>query len=90
MVNNMGYFLNVLREGQMYQLDGQKLQFIEKFGQFYYFYICKYDEWKLQYEPTEERVPFTRKEIEYIKRVQGEPRQVGLRKIGRDKVFPRY
>jgi hypothetical protein len=86
----MGYYIRILQEGKMYELDGKKLQFIEKYGQFYYFNVCKYDEYTLKYEPTNERLPFTRKEIEYIKRLQDEPMKVGLRKIGRDKVFQRY
>ena len=85
----MGYFLNVLRQGQMYDLNGEKIVFIQKVGRLYYFYVCKYNEWTFKFEPTEEKTSFTIKEINYIKRAQNEQNEIGLRKIGRDKVFPR-
>lgn len=85
----MGYYLNVLQKGQMYNLGGQRLQFIEKAGKLFCFYICKMDEWTFTYEPTEEQVLFTSEEINFIRRVQDEPIKYGLRKIGKDKVFPR-
>lgn len=86
----MGYYLNVLQQGKMYELDGQKLQFIEKVGNWYYFYICKMDEWTFEYEPTDEKTFFTIDQMNYIKRIQAETKNIGLRKIGKDKVFPRY
>ena len=86
----MGYYLNVLQQGKMYELDGQKLQFIEKVGSWYYFYICKMDEWTFEYEPTDEKTFFTIDQMNYIKRIQAETKNIGLRKIGKDKVFPRY
>lgn len=85
----MGYYLNVLQQGQMYELDGQRLQFIEKVGKSFYFYTCKMDEWTFNYEPTTEQVAFTSDEMNFIRRVQDEPIKHGLRRIGREKVFPR-
>ena len=86
----MGYYLNVLQKGQMYELDGQKLEFIEKYGSRFYFYVCKMDEWSFKYIKTNEKKSFEHKEINFIKRFQDEPQKIGLRKVGRDKVFPRY
>ncbi len=85
----MGYYLNCLQQGKMYELDGQKLQFIEKVGGSFYFYVCKVDDWTFNYTPTEETVSLSVKEMTYIKRFDQEPTQVRLRKIGKDKVFPR-
>lgn len=85
----MGYYLNVLRKGQMYELDGQKLQFTEKVGKRFYFYSCKMNDWLFRYEPTNDKISFTSEEINFIRRVQDEPIKSGLRKIGREKVFPR-
>lgn len=85
----MGYYLNVLRKGEMYQLEGQKLLFLEKILSRYYFYTCKMDEWDFRYKPTNEKISFTADEIVYLKRFQDEPTSVGLRKIGRDKVSPK-
>jgi hypothetical protein len=85
----MGYYLNVLQEGQIYELDGQRLQFIEKVGEWFYFYVCKMDEWTFNYEPTNEKVFYSSKELAYIKRVRDFQTGAGLRKIGKDKVFPR-
>ena len=85
----MGYFINTLQEGCEYKLDGKHLQFMQKLDNRYYFYVCEYDEWSFRYIPTALIASFTIKELTYIKRVQGEPRRVGLRKIGKEKVFPR-
>lgn len=85
----MGYYINVLQKGQMYELEGQKLQFIEKVDKWFYFYTCKMDERTFNYEPTNEKVFFTSKELTYIKRVQDQPIRDGLHRIGREKVFPR-
>lgn len=85
----MGYYINTLQEGCEYELDGKHLQFMQKLDNRYYFYVCEYDEWAFRYIPTTLIASFTINELTYIKRVQGEPRRVGLRKIGKEKVFPR-
>ena len=85
----MGYYINTLQQGCEYELDGRHLQFIQKLGKQYYFYVCEYDEWAFRYIPTKLIVFYKGKELTYIKRVQDQPIKVGLRKIGRDKVFPR-
>lgn len=74
----------------MYELDGQKLQFIEKFANRYYFHICKMDEWSFKYLPTGETTSFNIKEINYIKRFENGTKRFGLKRIGKEKVFPRY
>lgn len=84
----MGYYLSVLKKGQVYELDGQKIQFVEKVGKWFYFYVCKMNEWSFKYEPTDEKISFTLEQINYIKRTYQKPNN-GLRMIGRDKVFPR-
>lgn len=84
----MGYYLSVLKKGQVYELDGQKIQFVEKVGKWFYFYACKMNEWNFKYEPTDEKISFTLQQINYIKRAY-QTYNNGLRKIGRDKVFPR-
>ena len=73
----------------MYELDGQKLQFVEKDGNRYYFYICRMDEWTFRYMPTEEKTSFHIKEINFIKRFQNEHTTIGLKRMGKDKVFPK-
>lgn len=85
----MGYYISVLQKGKIYELDGQKLQFIEKDGNHYYFYICRMDEWSFRYAPTKETTSFDVKEINFIKRFQDERTNVGLKRIGKDKVFQR-
>jgi hypothetical protein len=86
----MGYYLNVLQEGCQYELDGQRLQFIQKLDKQYYFYICEYDEWSFKHIPTAVIMSFSIKELAYIKRVQEFSSNVKLRRIGKDKVFNRY
>lgn len=85
----MGYYINVLQEDCQYELDGKRLQFMQKLDNRYYFYECKYDEWSFRYIPTPLIISYTIKELNYIKRVQDQPIRVGLRRIGREKVFPR-
>lgn len=85
----MGYYINILQKNQLYELDGQKLRFIEKDGKRFYFHICEKDEWSFVYQPTGEIVSFLSNEINFIKRVQDEPNKGGLHKIGRERVFPR-
>ena len=85
----MGYYINTLQEGCEYELDGRHLQFMQKLDNLYYFYVCEYDEWSFRHIPTAVIACYTIKELTYIKRVQDQPIRVGLRRIGRDKVFPR-
>jgi hypothetical protein len=86
----MGYYINILRQGQMYELEGQKLQFIERIDGRYYFHICQMDYNELKCLPTGEITSFTIQEINFIRRVNDEQKSVGLRRIGRERVFPRY
>lgn len=85
----MGYYINVLTKGKKYDLDGQKLLFIDKVSEYFRFYKCKMDEWSFRYEPTSELVEFDRKEINFIKPFHDEQNQRCLTIIGRDKVFKR-
>jgi hypothetical protein len=85
----MGYYINTLQEGCEYELDGRHLQFMQKLDNQYYFYVCEYDEWSFRYIPTAVIASYSIKELAYIKRVQDQPIRFGLRRIGRDKVFPR-
>jgi hypothetical protein len=70
----MWYFINKLQEGRKYNLNGQVLEFIEKSANFYYFYICKYNEWTFENERTDEAVLYTEAELSYIKKIQ-EPKK---------------
>ena len=85
----MGYYLNILKPGQIYELDGIKLQFIEKIDKWYYFYICKLNELTFNYEPTKEKRFYKLKDLAYLKRVDNGKEGFNLRQIGKDKVFPR-
>ena len=85
----MGYYVNILQKGQIYELDGQKLQYIEEIDKWHYFYICKMDEWTFDYEPTTEKRFYRLKDLAYLKRVDNGKASFGLRQIGRDKAFPR-
>jgi hypothetical protein len=80
----MWYFINKLQEGRRYNLNGQVLEFIEQSGEFYYFYVCKYNEWSFDYELTEEAVLYTDKELTYIKKIQ-EPIAKGILKKIKEK-----
>lgn len=86
----MGYFINTLQEGCQYELDGKHLQYMQKIDNEYYFYVCEYDEWSFKYIPTALIASYSIKELTFIKRSKDQPNIVGLRKIGKDKVFPRY
>lgn len=86
----MGYYINKFQEGCEYELDGRHLQFMQKLDDRYYFYVCEYDEWSFKYIPTALIASYSIKELTYIKRVQDAPIKVGLRRIGKDKVFNRY
>lgn len=86
----MGYYINVLMPGKMYELDGQRLQYIEKVDKWYYFYLCKMDELTLDYVPTNEKRFYRLKDLTYLKRVENGKASVCLRQIGKDKVYKRY
>lgn len=75
----MWYFINKLQEGKKYNLNGQVIKFIEQSKKFYYFYICEYNEWSFEYEPTEELILYTEKDLVYIKKMQ-EPIAKGILK----------
>ena len=85
----MGYYINALLQGERYELNEETLEFIEKVGKFYYFYICKYDMETFKYNATELKVSYTAKELTYIKRAKKMCEVVGLQRIGRDKVWSR-
>lgn len=87
---DMGYYLSVLQEGCQYELEGNRLQFMQKLDDQYYFYVCEYDEWAFKYIPTALIASYSIKELAYIKRAKDQPNTVKLRRIGRDKVFNRY
>jgi hypothetical protein len=89
-VNKLGYYINVFIKGEKYELNGQKLQFDQKIGKLFFFYVCKFDEETLGYTTTDETAIFTSKELYYIKRFDEQPIKGGLRKIGKDKVFQKY
>lgn len=72
-------YLNKLLEGHRYNLNGEILEFIEKSGKFYYFYICKQNEWTFEHERTEEATLYTEDELAYIKKIQ-EPIAKGILK----------
>lgn len=86
----MGYYINALQQGKMYDLDGLRLEFSEKIGKLYYFYIHKLDELGFNYNKTDLVVSYSSKELNYIKRVQDCTTKGLLKRIGKDKVFPRY
>lgn len=86
----MGYYISVLQNGKMYELDGQKLEFIRKQGKLFYFYLCKFNDKTFNYEKTEKEVLLELNEIYFIKRFYQNEKSDGLRKIGKDKVFPKY
>jgi hypothetical protein len=83
----MGYYLNVLQEGAKYELDGERLVFIGKKNNLYYFYLCKYDSSCFDYVKTNDTVLYKIRELNFIKKVQDG--SIALRRIGRDKVFGR-
>jgi hypothetical protein len=86
----MGYYISVLQKGEIYELNGQKLEFDEKAGKLYFFYVCEFDEESFSYRKTDETAFFTLEEINYIKRYNEQQKISGLKKIGKDKVFQRY
>ena len=85
----MGFYINTLKKGKKYELDGKTIEFIQKYDDFYYFYICETSEWEFDFKPTPTIVSYTSIELEYIKRVQERSERSVLRCVGRDKVFAR-
>lgn len=86
----MGYYVNALQEGSMYDLGGMRLEFSKKVGKLFYFYIYKLDDFGFTYEKTNSAVSYSSKELTYIKRVQECSPSGMLKRIGREKVFARY
>ena len=86
----MGYYISTLQQGKLYELDGVRLEFTNKRGRLFYFYIHKLDETGFLYEKTERVVSYSSKELNYIKRVQECSPSGMLKRIGREKVFARY
>ena len=84
----MGYYINVLQKGEKYTLNGETIEFIEKQGSRFYFYLCKYDMETFRHIRTNEKVGFLLSEINYIKRFQQSTNGL-LKRIGKDKVFAR-
>ena len=85
----MGYYINTLQEGCLYDLGGMRLEFSTKVGKLFYFYIYKLDDFGFTYEKTNSLVSYSSKELTYIRRVQECSPQGLLRKVGKDKVFSR-
>ena len=85
----MGYYVNTLQQGASYQLNGQRLVYMQKIDGRFYFYLCKYDENWLDYIQTDELVSFSFKELNYIKRLQECSSKGSLKPIGKEKVFAR-
>lgn len=85
----MGYYLNTLIKGKLYELNGQRLEFSEKVGKIYYFYRYDYDENNFTYKKTNYSVAFSLKELNFLKRVQECSDFGSLKRIGRDKVWQR-
>ena len=85
----MGYYINKFLSGVQYDLEGTRLQFVEKRGNLFAFFICKMDTTDFQYKPTAQMAYYAKEDLEYIKRIQEGSINKGLRKIGRDKVFAR-
>ena len=85
----MGYFINKLIKGEIYEVDCTRVEFIEKCGKFFHFFAYEYDMENLEYKKTDKVIPYSLKELEYMKRVQ-ECSQIGtLQRIGKERVFVR-
>lgn len=85
----MGYFIDVLQKGTQYELDGKRMEFVEKKGRLFYFYLYEYDGITFSYNKTDYLLNYTSKEIYFIKRVQECSPKGCLRAIGRDRIFAR-
>ena len=85
----MGYYINVIQKGVQYELDGVRLEFVEKGKKLYYFYLCKKDEWSFDYQRTDEMVSYTKEELNFLKRINECSARGTLKRIGKDKAFKR-
>jgi hypothetical protein len=85
----MGYYVNALQEGCLYDLGGMRLEFSKKVGKLFYFYIHKLDDFGFTYEKTNNMVSYNNKELTYIRRIQECSPKGTLKKIGKDRVFSR-
>lgn len=83
----MGHYLNNLLHGELYELNGQRLEFFKKQKGLYYFYVYVYNEQIFDYEKTTTINSFSFKELNFLKRVQDKPICGLLKKIGKDKVW---
>lgn len=85
----MGYYISTLLKGEKYELNGETIEFIEKVGRFYHFYLCEYNKETFRHNPTQSKISYTANEINYIKRAKNLCEAVCLKRIGRDRVWSR-
>jgi hypothetical protein len=83
----MGYYVNSLQKGTLYELGGMRLEFVEKNGRSFYFYIYRFNEDIYGYEKANSMISYTSKELTYIRRIQECSPKGMLKCIGRDRVF---
>lgn len=86
----MGYFVNKLMVGFQYDIEGKIYTFKKKDGDFYVFTDCVRDDFSGEWLEDDENSEscFLKSEIMYIKLFKSFGNQK-LKKIGKDKVFPR-
>lgn len=86
----MGYYINVLQKGAIYELNGEYIKFVKKDGNLFYFYSCKrLNPFDFSFTKLNEVCIYTEREIYYIKKVNDCAKKGQLKKIGKEKVFPR-
>lgn len=86
----MGYFINYLKKGSIYKLEGELLSFQKKYQNLYVFFVVKYDIFNeiTPYVVTEEEVLYTAEEINFIKLVEhSRPSREKLKSIGKEKLW---
>lgn len=86
----MGYFINYLKKGSIYKLEGETLAFQKKYQNLYVFLVVKYDIFNevTPYAVTEEERLYTAEEINFIKLVEHpRPSREKLKSIGKEKVW---
>lgn len=86
----MGYFINYLKTGSIYNLEGDLLAFQKKHQNLYVFFVVKYDIFNdvTPYVVTEEEMLYTAEEIKFIKLVEHKrPSREKLKRIGKEKVW---
>lgn len=84
----MGYFINFLKTGSIYKLEGEMLAFQKKYKNLYVFFVVKYDIFNdvTPYVVTEEEMLYTAEEIKFIKLVEHpRPSREKLKSIGKEK-----